>query len=861
MSIKTKWAFLTFATALTLTSCNTQLPYQNSDLSPKERAADLCSRLTIEEKAQIMMNDSKAIERLGIPQFAWWSEALHGVGRNGVATMFPQCIGMASSFDTTLIFNIYSAISDEARAKNTIHRQKGEMNRYQGLSFWTPTINIFRDPRWGRGQESYGEDPFVNAIMGKAVVNGLQGPNDHKYKKLLACAKHFAIHSGPEKTRHTFDIRDLSSRDLWETYLPAFETLVREANVAEVMCAYQRFDGEPCCGSNRLLTQILRDDWGFNGLVVSDCGAISDFWQPNHHGVSENAADASADAVLAGTDLECGSEYKNLPEAIKRGYITEEQIDVSVRRLLKARFELGNFDPDSEVEWTKIGTDVIASEAHRNLSLQMAREQMVLLQNKGNILPLSKDDDKIMVMGPNAADSLVLWGIYFGQPAHTVTMLEGIRNKTNKDIPYNKACELTALTQDESQFANFSTTDGKQGMKATYWNNEKMQGEPVTEVQYQAPIMLDNGGNTVFAPNVNLEHFTMRLSGKLTAKQTEDLIMTYSHDDGLRIIVNGDTIYDSWFSDYMRVGQKTLHTEVGQTYNIDIDYLQQTGDASFAFDLIKVKTITPTDVVKTASDAQTIIFIGGISPNLEREEAQVSAPGFDNGDRTSIELPQAQRDVLKALHKAGKKIIFVNCSGSAVALTPELETCDAIIQAWYAGEQGGAALADVIFGDYNPSGKLPVTFYASDDDLPSFDDYSMKAGKGRTYRYFTGKPLFPFGFGLSYTTFSLTNPQWDETTHSVKVTVTNTGKYDGTEIVQVYVSNPADEEGPQKTLRGFARVDVKTGESKEVSIAMPRDRFKLWNSAKGVMMVQQGKHLLHIGNSSDNVQTISCEIE
>lgn len=856
--MNTKLKTITAASVALLASCTSTPPYQDSTLSPEQRAADLCSRLTLEEKAQIMMNDSKSIDRLGINEFAWWSEALHGVGRNGVATMFPQCIGMAASFDTALIFDIYTAVSDEARAKNTAQRKTGHVGQYQGLSFWTPTINIFRDPRWGRGQESYGEDPYLNAIMGKAVVCGLQGPSDSKYRKLLACAKHFAIHSGPEKTRHNFDIRDLSARDLWETYLPAFETLVTEANVAEVMCAYQRFDGEPCCGSNKLLNTILRQEWGFDGIVVSDCGAITDFWAPGKHETSTDAAAASADAVRAGTDVECGSNYKNLPDAVKRGDIKEEDIDVNVRRLLKARFELGDFDPDNLVEWTKIDESVIASEKHRNLSLQMAREQIVLLQNKNNILPLKKDE-KIMVMGPNAADSLVLWGIYFGQPQHTVTMLEGIQNKIGKDVPYNKACELTALTHDESLFANLTTADGQKGVEAKYWNNENMQGEPVVCTRYESPISLDNGGNTVFEPNVELEHFTIQIKGIFTAQQTEDLVINFAHDDGLRLIIDNDTIHNRWKSDYMKIWQKPFHTIAGKQYNIEIDYLQKTGSASLAFDIARIENITTADIVKTASDAQTIIFIGGISPNLEREEAKVDAPGFDNGDRTSIELPQVQRDVLKALHKAGKKIVFVNCSGSAVALTPETETCDAIIQAWYAGEQGGTAVADVIFGDYNPSGKLPVTFYASDADLPSFDDYSMKAGKGRTYRYFTGKPLFPFGFGLSYTTFELSDIRWNN--NEVVLNVKNTGKTDGTEIVQVYINNPRDTEGPSKTLRCFARVDLKAGENKEVHIAMPRKQFKLWNAATGKMMVEKGIYNIYVGNSSDNLQKITCEIE
>ncbi len=836
------------------------LPYKNPNLPAAERAADLCGRLTLEEKATIMLDRSKPIKRLDIPEFAWWSEALHGVGRNGVATMFPQCIGMASAFDTTLVYDIYSAISDEARAKNTLQRKSGRVGKYQGLSFWTPNINIFRDPRWGRGQETYGEDPYMNAVMGNAVVRGLQGPEGHKYRKLLACAKHFAVHSGPEKTRHSFDITDLSQRDLWETYLPAFEVLVCQSGVREVMCAYQRFEGQPCCGSNKLLNNILRHDWGFDGLVVSDCGAITDFWKKGHHETSPDAAAASADAVRAGTDVECGSNYLDLPAAVRRGDISEEQIDVSVRRLLEARFELGDFDSDDLVEWTKIGPEVIASKEHIDLSLRMSREQMVLLQNKDNILPLPKSGKKIMVMGPNAADSLVLWGIYFGQPSHTVTMLEGLRAKV-PSLPYVKGCDLTSLTRNESMFGCFSSADGQPGMTATYFNNEKLAGAPVVTTRYTKKISLDNGGATVFEPGVELEHFSVRMRGKFTATKTEDLIFDFANDDGFRLIVDGDTLHNRWKWDYMKVSQYPFHVVAGRTYDVEINYLQVDGGASLSFDVAKIVPMSPSDVVWQAKDAEVVIFVGGISPNLEREEAKVNAPGFDNGDRTSIELPKAQRAVLRALHDAGKKIVFVNCSGSAVAIAPEVESCDAIIQAWYAGEQGGTAIADVIFGDYCPSGKLPVTFYASDSDLPSFDDYSMKAGQGRTYRYFTGKPLFAFGFGLSYTSFAHTAQKWDAKRMGVSLRVKNTGAHEGSEIVQVYVRDPRDTEGPTKTLRGFARVTLRAGEEKEVFIPMPRSRFALWDSSRGKMQVISGKYEVFVGTSSVDGRWLTCKIK
>lgn len=836
------------------------LPYQNPNLSANERAIDLCGRLTLEEKASLMQDQSNAIPRLGIPQFAWWSEALHGVGRNGFSTVFPSCIGMAASFDDALLERIYTAVSDEARAKNTAQRRKGSVGRYQGLSFWTPNINIFRDPRWGRGQETYGEDPYMNSRMGLAVVRGLQGPAGHKYAKLYACAKHFAVHSGPEKTRHHFNIEDLSPRDLWETYLPAFKDLVQIGGVKEVMCAYQRFEGEPCCGSNKLLRQILRDEWGFRGLVVSDCGAISDFWMPGAHGVSPDARTASAKAVLSGTDLECGSNYQTLPEAVKAGAITEEQIDHSVTKLLEARFELGDFDPDSLVEWTRIPESVIACQAHKDLALTMAREQMVLLHNKDNTLPLEKDASKIVVMGPNAADSTMMWGIYYGQPTHTVTVLEGIRNKLGPGVRYVKGCDITTMTENESIFGQMTGRDGKAGMSARFWNNSRMEGTPVYEGSYSSHPQFDTGGNTVFAPGVALTGFSARFDGKFTARKTETLSIRCLNDGRMRLIVNGDTLAVKHNMDEVRLEETQLKVKAGTTYDIRLDYVQFGTGASLGFDVSRIRQLTIPEVTNAVRDAGTVVFIGGISPNLEREEAKVTEVGFDNGDRTSIELPAVQRDLLKALHEAGKKVVLVNCSGSAVALTPELQTCDAILQAWYPGEQGGTAVADVLFGDYNPGGKLPVTFYKDDSQLPPFDDYDMA---NRTYRYFKGAPLFPFGYGLSYTTFKVGTPAYDAASGKITVKVSNTGKRDGVEIVQAYMRNTADTDGPLKSLRGFARVSLNAGETKTVEIDFPRKSFEGWDVETNTMRVVPGRYDIMVGTSSadKDLNKISVEIQ
>ena len=835
------------------------LPYQNPNLSAAERADDLLARLTLDEKVKLMMDTSPAISRLGIPQFQWWNEALHGVGRNGFATVFPITMAMAASWDDALLHQVFTAVSDEARVKAQQAKRSGNIQRYQSLSFWTPNINIFRDPRWGRGQETYGEDPYLTTRMGLAVVRGLQGMTydgqwlGNGYKKLLACAKHFAVHSGPEWNRHTFNIENLPERDLWETYLPAFKALVQDGQVAEVMCAYQRIDGDPCCGNARYEQHILRDIWGFKGLITSDCGAIRDFL-PRWHNVSKDNAAASAKAVLSGTDVECGSEYKNLPAAIQRGDIKESDLDRSLRRLLIARFELGDFDSDELNAWTKIPEDIVAGKEHKALAYEMAQKGIVLLKNNG-VLPLNSKlsslNSQLVIMGPNANDSVMMWGNYAGYPTRTITALEGIQKKfklqnSNFKVKYIQGCGLTRNESFESRYDKVESPLGYQGMQAIYWNNTEMKGQPVTTVNISNPVHLSNGGNTVFAPGVNLENFSARLDGIFKPTADETLIFDISADDKLRLIVNSDTLVDIWKVRHRIQGdKKELKVKAGQHYRIQIDYVQETGYGTLNFDIKKKISPTPQQLLAQIGDTKTVVFVGGISPSLEGEEMKVSEPGFKGGDRTSIELPQAQRDVLKMLHEAGKRVIFVNCSGSAMALAPELETCDAIIQWWYDGEAGGAALADVLFGDYNPSGKLPVTFYKSTDELPDFLDYTMK---NRTYRYYTGEALFPFGYGLSYTTFDISQPAYKN--NKVRVTVKNTGSRQGTEVVQVYVRNLSDKEGPLKTLRAYQRVDLQPGESKTVDIDFPRSCFEGWDAKTNTMRVVPGRYELMVGSSS-----------
>ena len=826
------------------------LPYQDASLSAGQLSEDLLSRLTLEEKVSLMMDTSPAIERLGIPQFQWWNEALHGVGRNGFSTVFPITMGMAASWDDALLHQVFTAVSDEARVKAQQAKRSGDIKRYQSLSFWTPNINIFRDPRWGRGQETYGEDPYLTAKMGLAVVRGLQGVGYNgedlgvsPYRKLLACAKHFAVHSGPEWNRHEFNVENLPERDLWETYLPAFKALVQEGKVAEIMCAYQRIDGQPCCSQTRYEQQILRDEWGFDGLITSDCGAIRDFL-PRWHNTAKDAAQASAQAVLAGTDVECGSEYKNLPEAVRRGEVKEADLDKSLRRLLIARFELGDFDSDDLNPWTKIPESVVACDAHKQLALKMARKSMVLLQNKHQVLPLKKDA-RIAVLGANAIDSVMQWGNYSGFATRSVTALEGIQQLAPQ-AKFISGCGLTRNEVFESRFGELRSPLGGKGMQATYYNNTDMSGTPATTVNMTAPIMLSNGGNTVFAPGVNLENFSARLDATFIPTKDETVIFNINADDKVRLIVNGDTIVNIWqVRNRIQGAQREMEVKAGEHYRVQIDYVQVSDFAFLGFDIQHKVAPTHQELLAQIGEAETVVFVGGISPKLEGEEMRVNEEGFKGGDRTSIELPKAQRETLAMLHQAGKKVIFVNCSGSAMALTPELETCDAIIQAWYGGELGGQALAEVLFGDYNPSGKLPVTFYKNTDELPDFLDYTMK---NRTYRYYTGEALFPFGYGLSYTQFEIGKPVYSK--NQVRVKVQNVGSCQGLETVQVYIRSLADKEGPLKSLRAYQQVSLTPGESKTLTIDLPRNCFEGWDAKTNTMRVVPGKYEVMVGNSS-----------
>jgi beta-glucosidase len=831
-----------------------QYPYQNPSLSSEERAKDLISRLTLSEKAQLMCDISDSIPRLGIRTFNWWSEALHGLANNGNVTVFPEPIGMAASFNDELVFKVFNATSDETRAKYHDEKNRGLVNRrFMSLSVWTPNVNIFRDPRWGRGQETYGEDPYLTSRMGISVVKGLQGPSDARYKKLLACAKHYAVHSGPEWNRHVLNLNNVDPRDLWETYLPAFKSLVQEAEVREVMCAYQRLDDEPCCGNTRLLQRILRDDWGFRYMVVSDCGAISDFYV--NHKTSSDAVHAASKAVLSGTDVECnfGYTYKQIPAAVEKGLISEQDLDKSLMRLLVGRIDLGDMDNDALVPWSKIPMSVVNSKEHQELALEMARQSMTLLQNKNNILPLAKSVKKIAIIGPNADDEAMLWGNYNGTPNNTITILEGIKSKLPEDkIIYDKGCDIIENMITESVF-NDCSINGKTGIRTTYWNNRSYEGTPVVTDYTTKPLQLTTFGQHEFGPGVKLEGFSGKYETVFKPSKSGELVFKLEACGLFKLVVNGDTLSRIWMWRPLRK-KVTVNVEKGKEYKIEAVFMQvENWTASVRLNFGWEVPVKYDELIEKLKGIDLVVFAGGISSQLEGEEMPVDFPGFKDGDRTDIELPLVQRNCLNALKQAGKKVILINCSGSAIGLVPEKESCDAILQAWYAGELGGQAIADVLFGDYNPSGKLPITFYKNIQQLPGFEDYSMK---GRTYRYMSD-PLFPFGFGLSYTSFYIGNVRINNAMikqgEAIELTipVTNIGKREGTEIVQVYVRKLNDLDGPIKTLKGFQRVKVAAGKTEQAVISLPYASFEFYDRTSGKMVVTAGDYEISYGNSSD----------
>jgi len=799
--------------------------------------------MTLEEKVSQMMNAAPRIARLDIPAYDWWNESLHGVARAGVATVFPQAIGLAATWNTDLMLRVADVISTEARAKYHDADRKGDHGRYKGLTFWSPNINIFRDPRWGRGQETYGEDPYLTARMGVGFVKGLQG-DDPKYFKVIATPKHYAVHSGPEADRHRFDATT-DQRDLYETYLPAFEACVKEAGAYSVMCAYNRYQGEPCCAHNTLLKKILRDDWKFPGYVVSDCGAIYDIYK--FHKVVEGQAAASAVAVKLGTDLDCGSDYRSLVEAVKQRLLKEEDIDIAVKRLFTARFRLGMFDPPEMVPYARIPIEKNDSAEHRQLALQAARESIVLLKNQNGVLPLRKTLKRIAVIGPTADDLPVLLGNYNGTPSSYVTPLRGIEKKaTGARVGFEQGCNIAEEGPVNSLVPASALNDGTgSGLKAEYFANRNLEGAPIAARTDQT---VDSNWMNSRVQGLGEMNFSIRWTGKLTPRLSGRYSLAVSGDDGYRLWVNGSKAIDNWSTHATETRQTSINLEAGRAYDIKLEYFQAGGEAS-----IRLEWGVPGEAtgkaVKLARESDVVVFVGGISPRLEGEEMKVTVEGFRGGDRTSLDLPKVQEELLKAVVATGKPVVLVLTSGSALGVNWANEHVAAIVQLWYSGAEGGTALADVLFGDYNPAGRLPVTFYKSVAQLPAFEDYRMA---GRTYRYFEGEPLFPFGHGLSYTRFAYSKLQVADRVKagenvSVSLAVTNSGRVAGDEVVQLYVRHvAASSPVAKRSLQGFKRVHLKPGQTQTVSFTLtPRQVSLIDNQSRRV--VEPGEIEIQVG--------------
>jgi beta-glucosidase len=821
------------------------LPYQNTALPIEKRVDDLVARMTLEEKVSQMMNAAAPIERLGIPAYDWWNETLHGVARAGYATVFPQAIGLAATWNEDLIHKVADVASTEARAKHHEFSRQNDRGRYKGLTFWSPNINIFRDPRWGRGQETFGEDPYLTSRIGVAFVKGLQG-DDPRYWKVVSTPKHFAVHSGPEPERHGFDAIT-SERDLQETYLPAFRATVVEGKAAAIMCAYNRTNGEPCC-SSRKLNNILRQVWGFSGHVVSDCGAIDDIYK--YHQIVKTEKEASAISVKVGTDLSCGSEYRSLIQAVKDGLISEAEIDVSLKRLMTARFRLGMFDPPEMVPYTRIPISVVNAPAHRELALKTARESIVLLKNENNTLPLKKEIKTIAVIGPNADAPEVLLGNYNGQPVKSVTPLAGIQEKVESATKVIYALGST-LTGNAGATVPASALPG--GFKGEYFNNKELQGQPIL-VRNDAQINFDWSRGRP-APEMNEDGFSVRWTGKFVPPETGQYQLGAMADDGVRVYLDDRLLVDAWATEQLsqiRTVMKEIRLEGGRSYDVRFEYCENIRNAiaKFFWSFPGFTEKITEEAVNAARQADAVVLVLGISPALEGEEMTVNVAGFRGGDRTDIALPQAQEDLLKALQTTGKPIIVVLLNGSALAVNQAAEKVPAIVEAWYPGEAGGTAVADVIFGDYNPGGRLPVTFYKSVDQLPPFEDYRMQ---GRTYRYFKGDPLYPFGFGLSYTRFKYDNLQLSAKSVKagadvrVSVDVQNIGARGGDEVVQLYLTDvAASVPVPIRSLTGVRRIYLGPGEKRNVSFTLTREQMTIIDD-KGKRVIEPGEFLVSVG--------------
>lgn len=830
--------------------------FKSSNLAVKDRVAQLIGQMTLKEKISQMIHTAPAIERLGIPAYNWWNEALHGVGRAGVATVFPQVIGLAATWNPVLIGQIATAVSDEARAKHHEALRRGIHDAYVGLTFWSPSINIFRDPRWGRGQETYGEDPYLTAVMAVPFIKGLQGDDPH-YLKLVATPKHFAVHSGPESIRHSFDAQ-VSERDLRETYLPHFEACVKEADAYSVMGAYNRTNSEACCASETLLQKILRDEWGFEGYVVSDCWAIYDIYA--HHQIVKTAEEAAALAVTNGCDLNCGSTYPALLKAVAQGLIAESTIDQALGRLLTARFLLGMFDPPEQLPFAQIPYEIVNSEAHQVLAHRAAQESIVLLKNEGNLLPLPKDITSIAIIGPNADHLQSLLGNYNGTPATASTLLAGLRKKVapTTKLYYAQGCPIAEGVPPLEVIPTaclypIDANESMNGLTAVYYNNAKFEGQPILK-------RVENTIDTFWKNSTPLtgqwgDAFSVRWSGFLVPPQSGTYQIAVNGFSSYELQIDDETVVSYNDLHHPRVKSKEIYLEAGRLYKLQLNYTNQGLDPQIQLLWAYTAANYQATALEVAQKADVIIAAMGLSPNLEGEEMPVNVEGFFGGDRTDIKLPSPQEALLKQLHALGKPMILVLLNGSALAINWAAEHIPAILEGWYPGEAGGDALADVIFGDYNPAGRLPVTFYRSVEDLPPFEDYRME---NRTYRYFTGEPLYAFGYGLSYTTFHLDNFHIDREEAeageavNINVEVTNCGDRAGDEVVQLYTRQSVAPPRPIKELKGFQRVSLLPGECKTVTFTLHVNQLAVYDEEL-LSAVYPGRVEVMVGNSSDSL--------
>jgi beta-glucosidase len=822
----TLFAFTFLAVA---TSCGQtgSAPYLNPDLDASKRAADLVSRMTLDEKVLQMQNSAPAIPRLNIPAYDWWNEALHGVARAGQATVFPQAIGLAATWDTELMGRIADTISTEARAKYNEAIRTNDHSRYHGLTFWSPNINIFRDPRWGRGQETYGEDPYLTGRLAVAFIRGMQG-NDPHYFKAIATAKHYAVHSGPESTRHQVDVKP-SERDLEDTYLPAFRAAIVEGKADSVMCAYNSLDGQPACVNTDLLQKRLRGEWGFEGYVVSDCGAIGDIFRG--HKYLPTLAEASAAAVKAGTDLTCGNEYRALVDAVKAGQIKEAEIDRSLERLFVARFRLGMFDPPERVPFSKIPYAETDSAEHRKIALEAARKSIVLLRNESQTLPL-KAAAKIVAIGPSADDAEALMGNYNGFSSKTVTPLEGI-DRQFPGVRFALGATYTEKSHAPLPDTVLTPPDGNgHGVLAEYFDNAELKNEPRLHRVEARPYMPSGLMDAAVAAAVPARGYSVRWTGTLRAPFAGDFVLGARGGRGATVFLDEkEVVSDSSPQGMGRVREAHAQLEAGHSYKLRVEY-KQSGPTSGA-QIVWIPPAAPllaeaADAVKSADVALAFV---GLNPSLEGEEMQVNIPGFAGGDRTDLNLPEPQERLIEAAIATGKPVVVVLTSGSALAANYAAEHAAAVLEAWYGGEEIGTAIAETLAGANNPSGRLPVTFYRGVSQLPPFDDYSMK---GRTYRYFKDEPLFGFGFGLSYSTFQYSGLRAQRTAKGARIVVRvkNNSARDGDEVVQLYADGGGAVDDAIRRLRGFQRVHLRAGETRDVEFTLgaedvPTDKVKI----------------------------------